>query len=620
MPEPTSFLAVEDLDAAETLAAVESAVRDRRAAEVRELELALHWADLHADDPRDGGRPVPPGGPRLVQLGGAGTPWVVDLSICELAVARGQHSLTVRALVADALDLRHRLPELYTAVREGRVDVWAARKVASMTRKLDAAAAGLVDRAVTDAVDQGNGRLLSIAEAKVIEADTDAARAERDAERRRRYVAVTRTDESGLRTVIAPVVPADAVWLDATVDRVADALDQRRDLVPDLPEDCTRDELRSVALGWLAHPDDVVALLAGEAEPRGHGAKTQAIVHVHLHQATLDSGDGVARVEGAGAMLLDELAGLLGHARVTLAPVIDLDDQHLGQRLRTPRGGQGTHPATHRRRRVPPCPDHQPQDRHGPPRPLRRRTAHPARPVTTTPPHSAVDLTAPRPTSPTDADSSVSRATCGTAPTAENDSSTPEAPTSSTPPKHSSSNTPEHSTRPSTGSKPASDGGGLDGEHRTGSVEQHLLGDAAHDHLADRGAVPQSDHHHVGVGVRDDAEDLLRHVRADGLADVVGHVERGEPFLEPGQPGLADVAAVDQGVALGRVDDHEAGAAALRLLDAGGERRLAVLVRDVADDDSHRLTSSSESSSTVWGLPRSRPSTIGTTMARPMST
>ena len=61
MPEPTSFLAVEDLDAAGTLVAVESAVRDRRAVEVRELELALHWADLHADDPRDHGQPVVPG-------------------------------------------------------------------------------------------------------------------------------------------------------------------------------------------------------------------------------------------------------------------------------------------------------------------------------------------------------------------------------------------------------------------------------------------------------------------------------------------------------------------------------------------------------------------------------
>ena len=155
-----------------------------------------------------------------------------------------------------------------------------------MTRKLDPEAAGLVDRAVAEAVDEGPGRLLAIAEAKVMEADTEAARAEREAGRRRRYVAVTPTDEFGLRTVIAPVVPADAVWLDAIVDRVADALDARRDLVPDLAADCTRDELRSVALGWLAHPEDVVALLAGEVEPRGHGAKTrQAVVHVHLHQA-----------------------------------------------------------------------------------------------------------------------------------------------------------------------------------------------------------------------------------------------------------------------------------------------------------------------------------------------
>ena len=186
-----------------------------------------------------------------------------------------------------------------------------------------------MDRAVTEAVDQGNGRLLSIAEAKVMEADTEAAKAEREAARRRRYVAVTRTDESGLRTVIAPVVPADAVWIDATVDRVADALDQRRDLVPDLAEDCTRDELRSVALGWLAHPEDVIALLAGEAEPHGRSSKSNAVVHVHLHQATLEDADagknGVARVEEIGPVLLDELAGLLGHARVTLAPVIDLN-------------------------------------------------------------------------------------------------------------------------------------------------------------------------------------------------------------------------------------------------------------------------------------------------------
>jgi hypothetical protein len=325
MPELGSFLAVEDLDAAETLAAAEAAVRDRRAAEVRELELVLHWADLHSTDPREDGRPEVPGGPRLVQLGGVGTPRVQDLSLCELAVARGQHTLTTRAWTADGLDLRHRLPDTYRAFQEGRLDLWVARKVASMTRRLDPDAARLVDRAVAAAADEGPGRLLTIAEAKTMEADTEAARAEREASRRKRYVAVTPTDEDGLRTVIAPVVPADGVWLDAFVDQVADALDARRDLVPDVPADATRDELRSVALGWLAHPADVLALLAGEEEPRGHGPTTSdAVGHVHLPPGAVDGEAGVARVEEAGPMLLEELAGLLGHARITLAPVIDL--------------------------------------------------------------------------------------------------------------------------------------------------------------------------------------------------------------------------------------------------------------------------------------------------------
>ena len=106
---------------------------------------------------------------------------MVDLSLCELAVARGQHTNAVRALVADGLDLRHRLPELYTAVLEGDCDLWVARKVASMTRHLDPAGAALVDRAVAEAVGQAPGRLLGIAEAKVMEADAETARAERGA-------------------------------------------------------------------------------------------------------------------------------------------------------------------------------------------------------------------------------------------------------------------------------------------------------------------------------------------------------------------------------------------------------------------------------------------------------
>ncbi|HRK48513.1 MAG TPA: hypothetical protein PK324_22990, partial [Nocardioides sp.] len=190
---PTAFADVEDFDAAQTLAAAEQAVRDRRALEAHEVKLGLRWADLHATQPHEPERSVR-GGVKLVQLGGEGTPKVQDLAICELAIARSQHTHATRAFLADALDLRHRLPELYARFRNGEVDLWVARKVASMTRKLGPGAAGLVDRAVTPAVHQGPGRVLSITEAKVIEADTAQAAAEREEGRRKRYVAITPTD------------------------------------------------------------------------------------------------------------------------------------------------------------------------------------------------------------------------------------------------------------------------------------------------------------------------------------------------------------------------------------------------------------------------------------------
>ncbi|MGZ8744293.1 MAG: hypothetical protein ACXWXO_15350, partial [Nocardioides sp.] len=65
-------LPLDDLDAAATLAAVEGALVERRAAEARDLALAAHWADLHAADPQlgRGGRRVWQGEDRLVQIGG----------------------------------------------------------------------------------------------------------------------------------------------------------------------------------------------------------------------------------------------------------------------------------------------------------------------------------------------------------------------------------------------------------------------------------------------------------------------------------------------------------------------------------------------------------------------
>ena len=145
------------LDPSETLAGLELLVRRRRAVEIDDLQLVGHWCDLHSSDPRDDPRPDPsvpraPGSDRLVALGGSGTPKVRELTLCELGIARGVHTLSARAVAADVLDLRHRLPRVWGVFLTGRADAWLVRRIASLTRDLTLAAVGVVDAAAAAAL------------------------------------------------------------------------------------------------------------------------------------------------------------------------------------------------------------------------------------------------------------------------------------------------------------------------------------------------------------------------------------------------------------------------------------------------------------------------------------
>jgi hypothetical protein len=322
------FTPIDELDARGTLAAAERTVRDRRSAELEDLLLIAHWADLHASDPRrrPGGGRSWCGEDRLVEIGGDGTPLVRELCLPELATARQVHTLGLRSAMADVLDLRHRLPRTWAVVMELGCETWVARKVAAVSRGLDQFQVHVVDDAVADAIaGESPSRVLDLARAKVIEADPEAYAARLDAELRKRFVSLSRTDDVGMRHVIAHIEAGAAVWVDALVERVADALATRRDLVPDLPDDVGRDELRAVAFGWLAHPEDVLELLGGSPAPSERSARrrSKAVVYVHLHQYALEH--GVARVEEIGPLVLDQVRRLLGHARVDLKPVIDLN-------------------------------------------------------------------------------------------------------------------------------------------------------------------------------------------------------------------------------------------------------------------------------------------------------
>jgi len=342
-----------DLSPAALLAAEESGVLARRRADVDAAERLLAWCDLHSADPqaRPDAVPVAYGGDRLARIGGEGTPEVAELCFAEFAIAAHAGVVATTNRAGDLLDLRHRLPRLWDAVRALRVEVWVARRVASMSRPLTRARAALVDAAVAEAAGESPGRVLTIAEAKVIEADVEAHRQRLRDEAAKKGVWLRRkrpgdrvdelSAEADVQAVTMRLSTAGAEAVRETVDHLAHLLaaEQAEDAGDD--EAKTTDQLRAEAAELLADPAAALRLLGGpvaapddQSEPEPPPLppapvpprRRPATLVVHLHHDVLSGAhDGVARVEGIGPLLLEQVAELLEHRAVTLQPVIDLN-------------------------------------------------------------------------------------------------------------------------------------------------------------------------------------------------------------------------------------------------------------------------------------------------------
>ncbi len=348
--------ALDELSARGLLDAATEALHARRIAEVAEMRIAAQWAAINGEPTRASERLDP-----MTQPGGDGTPLVRDCAVPELAMARETHPATTRALIADTLDLIHRLPRIWNVVVNGRCEPWIARKVAVESRFLDADKAARVDAAVAPVLAGGHAAktVFDTATAAIKGADPEADARRREQRRHERYVRLSRSDEDGYRHVIARVTAGDAAWVMAMLERVADILSVEHG------HDHNRDELLSMAFGWLARPADLLRLLlehtvaseaseefsdpSDPAEPDdmrpvwqpSHLDRTLArlaemsvrqlaalrgkgTVYVHLTESALRRQAGLARVEGDGPMWVQHLAELLGHADVRLTPVIDL--------------------------------------------------------------------------------------------------------------------------------------------------------------------------------------------------------------------------------------------------------------------------------------------------------
>lgn len=219
--------------------------------ENRVLLIAAAWADAHPGDPGA----TSPLVERGVRYGGEGTPLVGEFAVTELAPLLGKSHGGARALVADVLDIRHRLPRLWQLVEAGLVHGWQARRIAQATRPLPVEAAAEVDRALSGYVGQlGWTRFERLLEAAVTAADPVLADRRTEQARRDRGVWSTGAQD-GQKTIVARTDSSTATWFMAVVNRIADTLAADGDTD-------SADLRRSKALGWLAQPERARNLLS----------------------------------------------------------------------------------------------------------------------------------------------------------------------------------------------------------------------------------------------------------------------------------------------------------------------------------------------------------------------
>ena len=346
------------LDAAAVLAAARAARRAENAAATEVLTQAVAWAALHEVTEVDqaatwwAGRGQDTG----IPIAGEGAPLVSEFAVAELATALGMSAGSGRHLLAQALELKHRLPRLWARVQAGELAPWRARRVAEET--LNAAltmdAAAYVDQMVAPFAHKTGPaqtqRLVQDAIARLMPEHAADLR-DRAAEQRHVSIDTEQVSFAGTARIDAEVDLVDALDL---ADAVAAGAAARAACGSTEPLDVRRAQAlgdlarRQLALGFereagtVAEPPtagdrrDTTAPDSSSPRPPQHPgrfARRELVLYVHLTEQVLRSGDPDApvRVEGSGGvgqhlLTAGQVAGWCGRddtTRVVVKPVID---------------------------------------------------------------------------------------------------------------------------------------------------------------------------------------------------------------------------------------------------------------------------------------------------------
>ena len=347
--------------ARENRAVANRAVANR--AEANVLLAAVTWAEQHPPASIGLEAAWVLGSDEALTLAGEGAPQVAEFCLAEFASALGVSGEAGRGLVAAAIELKYRLPKVWSRVQEGTLTAWKARRIAERTWSLSSAAAGFVDAQVAFCAHRISfaavERLVEEACARLMP-EQARSRAEAAAEGRHVRFFHDHVSSEGTTAFEGVLDLADALDLDAALSQGAEvrrllgsteSTEVRR---AQAAGDLARAQL-ALALdradaatpvpdppvnGSIADPDAAAPAAVGRGRGRGRAGRArgrQVVLYVHLSQDAVTSADRCR--EGGGL----ELARVENHRRivtadqvkawcadpetqVVLKPVIDLAD------------------------------------------------------------------------------------------------------------------------------------------------------------------------------------------------------------------------------------------------------------------------------------------------------
>src|SRR3569833_2910289 len=289
-----------DLDAAAVLASVRRARAAANAAEVRVLADTVAWAHLHAVDDLDEAATVQVehGRDTGIPIAGEGCPLVSEFAVYELAAALGMSAESGRHLVAQALELAHRLPKTWARVQAGSLAPWRAKRIADATLTLSMEAAALVDAQVAPfAHKTGPAQTQRLVDQAIATFMPETAAEQRDRACEQRYFSIAHDQVSFAGTSRVH----GELDLAAAVRRGAEQLKA-------LGNEQSLDVRRSLAVGMIARGEQALEFEPGDpvvSSGSTTGAPRQVVLYVHLTADALQSDhrDAPAWVENAGGHL-----------------------------------------------------------------------------------------------------------------------------------------------------------------------------------------------------------------------------------------------------------------------------------------------------------------------------